>query len=101
MHFPEYLDLANLKERFPKDFTPMELARGQTIFLKRLSLVAHEFYGGKIMTIPKAGIYGFGWFGVWYTPGVSAVSTAIRDDVDTSFKLSNRSNLVEIGRAHV
>ncbi len=30
--------------------------------------------------VPKAGIFGFGWFGVWYTPGVSAISTAIRDE---------------------
>ncbi|MFH0901803.1 MAG: malic enzyme-like NAD(P)-binding protein [Pseudomonadota bacterium] len=96
MHFPDYLDLANLKERFPKDFSPSEVARGQTIFLKRLSLLAHQFYGGKMMTIPKAGIYGFGWFGVWYTPGVSAVSTAIRENTDRSFELSNRSNMVAI-----
>jgi malate dehydrogenase (oxaloacetate-decarboxylating) len=96
MLIPDYLDLANLKDRFPEDFTPSEVARGQTIFLKRLSLMAHRFYHGKMMTIPKAGIYGFGWFGVWYTPGVSAVSTAIRDETDLSFELSNRSNLVAI-----
>jgi len=96
MQVPDYLDLTNLKNRFPKDFTPAEVAKAQTIFLKRLSLEAHQFYGGKMMTIPKAGIYGFGWFGVWYTPGVSSVSTAIRDDTDRSFELSNRSNLVAI-----
>jgi malate dehydrogenase (oxaloacetate-decarboxylating) len=96
MHFPSYLDLRNLKELFPKDFTPSETAKGQTIFLKRLALASHQFYGGKMMTIPKAGIYGFGWFGVWYTPGVSSISTAIRDDNLRSFDLSNRSNLVAV-----
>lgn len=96
MSFPSYLDLTNLKELFPKEFTPAEIARAQTVFLKRLSLSAHEFYGGKMMTVPKAGIYGFGWFGVWYTPGVSAVSTAIRDNNLRSYELSNRSNLVAI-----
>ena len=50
----------------------------QTIFLKELSLLAHKFYGGKMMTVPKAGLYGFNWFNVWYTPGVSRVSTSIR-----------------------
>ncbi len=96
MGFPSYLDLKNLKDLFPKDFTPSEVAKAQTIFLQRLSLAAHEFYGGKMMTIPKAGIYGFGWFGVWYTPGVSAVSTAIRDNNLRSYNLSNRSNLVAV-----
>ncbi len=96
MSFPGYLDLSNLQALFPKDFTPSEIAQAQTIFLKRLSLSAHEFYGGKMMTIPKAGIYGMGWFGVWYTPGVSAISTAIRDNNARSFNLSNRSNLVAI-----
>ena len=96
MPFPGYLDLRNLRERFPEDFSPSEVARAQTSFLKRLSLKAHAFYGGKMMTVPKAGIYDFGWFGVWYTPGVSAVSTAIRDDNLQSYKLSNRSNLVAI-----
>ncbi len=96
MTFPNYLDLTNLKALFPAEFTPGEVARAQTIFLKRLSLEAHQFYGGKMMTVPKAGIYGFGWFGVWYTPGVSAVSTAIRDRNLRSYDLSNRSNLVAI-----
>jgi malate dehydrogenase (oxaloacetate-decarboxylating) len=96
MHIPGYLNLENLKDRFPKDFSPGEVAKAQTIFLKRLSLAAHGFYGGKMKTIPKAGMFGFGWFGVWYTPGVSAVSTAIREDNLRSYELSNRSNLVAV-----
>lgn len=96
MSFPSYLDLSNLKELFPSDFSQGEVARAQTSFLKRLSIKAHEFYGGKMTTVPKAGIYGFGWFGVWYTPGVSAISTAIRDNNLRSFQLSNRSNLVAV-----
>ena len=96
MDFPSYLDLSNLKALFPADFTPGEVAQAQTAFLKRLALKAHAFYGGKMTTVPKAGIYGFGWFGVWYTPGVSAISTAIRDNNLRSFDLSNRSNLVAV-----
>lgn len=88
--------LANLDELFPKTFTPEQLAKGKTLFLKELSLRAHQFYGGKIMTVPKAGVYGFNWFNVWYTPGVSKISTTIRDDNDTSFDLSNRGNLVAV-----
>ncbi len=90
------LRLDNLDSLFPDDFTPEELARAKTTFLKSLSLKAHRFYGGKMVTVPKAGLYGFNWFNVWYTPGVSMVSTSIRDDNDLSFELSNRGNLVGV-----
>ncbi len=90
------LDLSNLNEVFPEDFTADEIAAGQTLLLKELSGRLHEFYGGKMMTIPKAGLYGFNWFNVWYSPGVSKVSTDIRADYNASFRLSNRSNLVGV-----
>ena len=90
------LSLSNLSQAFPEDFTPDQKARAQTLFLKKLSVKAHTFYGGKMQTVPKAGVYGFNWFNVWYTPGVSKVSTTIRDDNDASFALSNRGNLVAV-----
>jgi malate dehydrogenase (oxaloacetate-decarboxylating) len=90
------LSLSNLNELFPPNFTQEQIAKAKTLFLKELSLSAHKFYGGKMVTMPKAGIYGFNWFNVWYTPGVSAVSTAIRDHHDRSFELSNRGNLVAV-----
>ncbi|HOU37656.1 MAG TPA: NADP-dependent malic enzyme [Treponemataceae bacterium] len=88
--------LSNLADVFPATFTEEEKARAKTLFLKKLSLLAHEFYAGKMQTVPKCGLYGFNWFNTWYTPGVSAVSTAIRDDNDASFTLSNRGNLVAV-----
>ncbi len=90
------ISLSNLNSIFPDDFTEEQKAKAKTIFLKELSYTAHKFYGGKTMTMPKAGIYGFNWFNVWYTPGVSAVSTSIRDNNELSFDLSNRSNLVAV-----
>jgi malate dehydrogenase (oxaloacetate-decarboxylating) len=90
------LNLANLAESFPEDLTPDQKARAQTLFLKTLSETAHRFYGGKIQVVPKAGLYGFNWFNVWYTPGVSKISTSIRDNNDLSFALSNRGNLVAV-----
>ncbi len=89
-------ELDNLDSAFPADFSQEQIAKAKTIFLKRLSMEAHSFYGGKIQTLPKAGVFGFNWFGVWYTPGVSAVSTAIRDRNDASFELSNRGNMVAV-----
>jgi len=90
------LDLSNLDKVFPDDFTQEQIAKAKTMFLKELSVSAHKFYQGKIQTVPKAGVFGFNWFNVYYTPGVSRVSTDIRDNNDTSFELSNRGNLVAV-----
>ncbi len=90
------LSLSDLNSIFPDDFSEEQLAKAKTIFLKELSYLTHKFYSGKIMTMPKAGVYGFNWFNVWYTPGVSKISTTIRDNNDCSFELSNRGNLVAV-----
>lgn len=91
------LSLANLNEVFPENFSQEQLAKAKTVFLKELAFLTHKFYGGKMITVPKAGIYGFNWFNVWYTPGVSKVSTTIRDEgEERSFELSNRGNLVAV-----
>lgn len=92
----ELKTLDAIEQLFPADFTEEQKAKAKTMFYKKMSLEAHRFYTGKMQTLPKAPIYGFNWFNVWYTPGVSAVSTTIRDDNDTSFYLSNRSNLVAV-----
>ncbi len=90
------MKLENLDELFPDDFTQEEIAKAKTLFFKKLAQDAHCFYSGKIQTVPKASVKGFNWFNVWYTPGVSKVSTNIRDNNDCSFDLSNRGNLVAI-----
>ncbi|MDR1930119.1 MAG: NADP-dependent malic enzyme [Treponema sp.] len=88
--------LKDLDALFPADLSEDQKARAKTLFLKNLSIEAHRFYGGKMQTLPKCGLYGLNWFNVWYTPGVSKVSTSIRDDNDASFALSNRGNLVAV-----
>ncbi|MDR3130006.1 MAG: NADP-dependent malic enzyme [Treponema sp.] len=88
--------LKNLDGLFPDAFTGDEKAMAKTLFLKNLAAAAHEFYGGKMQTVPKCCIPGLNWFNVWYTPGVSGVSTTIRDDSDASFALSSRGNLVAV-----
>ncbi|MCX6285940.1 MAG: NADP-dependent malic enzyme [Bacteroidetes bacterium] len=90
------LNLENLNEVFPDDFTQEQIAKGKTLFLKKLAQEAHCFYAGKIQTVPKAPVVGFNWFNVWYTPGVSKVSTNIRDRNECSFELTNRGNLVAV-----
>lgn len=90
------LNLDHIEALFPADFTESQKAKAKTLFYKKMALEAHLFYGGKMQTLPKAPVYGFNWFNVWYTPGVSAVSTTVRDRNDQSFYLSNRSNLVAV-----
>ena len=90
------LNLENLRKSFPDHFSKEQIAKAQTLFLKKLAGSSHKFYGGKVETLPKAPVLGFNWFNVWYTPGVSKVSTTIRDDNDTSYDLTNRGNLVAV-----
>ena len=90
------LDLSNLGALFREALPEEKVAAAQTSFLKQVSVKMHSFYRGKMQSLPKAGIYGFNWFNVWYTPGVSKVSTTIRDHPDASYQLSNRGNLVAV-----
>ena len=90
------IKLENLGKIFPDGWSQEQIAKGKTTFLKRLSELAHKHYSGKIQVVPKVPVPGFNWFNVWYTPGVSKVSTNIRDNNDTSFELSNRGNLVAV-----
>jgi malate dehydrogenase (oxaloacetate-decarboxylating) len=89
-------DLSNLENVFPDNYSEEQKSKAKTVFLKRLAVTAHKYYGGKIQTMPKAPVTGFNWFNVWYTPGVSKISTEIRDDNDKSFDYSNRGNLVGV-----
>jgi len=89
-------NLQNLNNLLPADFNEDQKAQAKTLFLKNFSLEAHRFYNGKMQTVPKCGLYDFNWFNVWYTPGVSKISTSIRENEDESFYLSNRGNLVAV-----
>ena len=90
------LSLDNLEEMLPDSLSPEQKAKAKTLFYKELACRAHQFYHGKMQTLPKAPVLGFNWFNAWYTPGVSNISTTIRDNNDTSYELSNRGNLVAV-----
>ena len=79
--------IENLDKLFPESFDESQKAKAKTLFYKQLSLFAHEYYGGKMQTLPKVPIESLNWFNAWYTPGVSAISTTIRDNNDRSFQL--------------
>ncbi|MDY0146231.1 MAG: NADP-dependent malic enzyme [Kiritimatiellia bacterium] len=88
--------LDDIEACFPADWDGGRVAHAKTVFFKALALEAHRFYGGKIQVLPRAALPGFQWFNAWYTPGVSAVSTGIRDNPDESFELSWRGNVVAV-----
>lgn len=91
------ISLENLSEILGRRIgDPDRRARAQTLFYKKLALDAHRFYGGKLQTAPRCGLYGPAWFNVWYTPGVSSVSTAVRDATEESFALSGRGSTVAV-----
>ncbi len=96
MNKQKFITLDNITDLLPLDFTEEQIAKAKTMFYKKMAVEMHLMYGGKMQTIPKAPIYGFNWFNVWYTPGVSAVSTSIRDENETSFQMSNRKNMVAV-----
>ena len=88
--------LDDIGNRFPAQWGGDQVARAKTVFFQALALEAHRFYGGKIQVLPRAPLPGFQWFNAWYTPGVSAISTGIRDDHGESFDLSWRGNVVAV-----
>ncbi len=90
------LSLENLDSLLPEYLTEEQKAEAKTLFYKELALAAHKFYNGKMQTLPKAPVPDFSWFNAWYTPGVSKISTSIRDNNATSFELTNRGNLVAV-----
>ncbi|MDR2375521.1 MAG: NADP-dependent malic enzyme [Treponema sp.] len=92
----ESLSLDNIEVLFPAEFGQEKIARAKTAFFKNLSLALHRYYGGKIQTLPRCGIFGLNWFNLWYTPGVSKISTVIRENPDASFDLTGRGNTVAV-----
>ena len=88
--------LNDIGDQFPSAWDGNQAARAKTVFFKALAMESHRFYGGKIQILPRAPLPGFQWFNAWYTPGVSSVSTGIRDAPDESFELSWRGNVVAV-----
>jgi malic enzyme len=55
-----------------------------------------DFYEGKIEVTPKVPIRSIEDFSIWYTPGVAAVSKAVRKNKNLAFEYTNRWNTIGI-----
>ncbi|MCG8693928.1 MAG: NADP-dependent malic enzyme [Minwuiales bacterium] len=61
-----------------------------------LALKLHEFYRGKVQTMPKCPVRGLEDFAVWYTPGVAEPCRAIVQDTQSVDRYTNRGNTIAI-----
>ncbi len=62
----------------------------------RESLRLHPRYRGKIEIVPKCRIDSIDDFAIWYTPGVAAACTAIRDEPELVYSYTNKWNSVAV-----
>lgn len=85
-----------LRIKYIKELNLQKQAEAYTYFLKNLSLKLHKFYAGKIKTSLKVPLNEKELFDLWYTPGVSSVSTETKKDQQNSFSYTNRANKVAI-----
>jgi malate dehydrogenase (oxaloacetate-decarboxylating) len=76
--------------------SPDEPEAERTEELSARSLRLARYYQGKIETVPKVPVRSLEDFGLWYTPGIAAVSKAIEADPDSSFDLTGRWNTIAI-----
>ena len=72
------VDLSNLEKCLPKGISPKKKDAFKTLFYSKMALLMHEKSQGKTAIFPKAGFWGSAWLNIWYTPGVSAPTLAIK-----------------------
>ena len=73
-----------------------DLKRGSKEESSRKALIYSKFYGGKVGFAPKVPVRALSDFGIWYTPGVAAVSRAIQRDTELSFEYTGRWNTIAV-----
>jgi malate dehydrogenase (oxaloacetate-decarboxylating) len=62
----------------------------------REALRLHQFFRGKMQTLPRCAVRGFDDFAVWYTPGVAAPCRAIQADPELVYAYTNKGNSIAI-----
>jgi len=90
------MNIKNIEKILSANFSKSKLPIAKTLFFQKLSLDLHKYYGGKLEIMPKVPIWDKNCFNFWYTPGISKISTEIRDNNLRSYDLTLRGNLVAI-----
>jgi malate dehydrogenase (oxaloacetate-decarboxylating) len=63
---------------------------------QRDSLVLHEFYRGKMETVPKCAVRDLSDFSLWYSPGVAGPCKAIHEDPERVYDYTSKWNTVAV-----
>lgn len=90
------IDLSNLEQCLPKNISPQKKDEFKTLFYSKIALLMHEKSQGKTASFPKAGFWGPAWLNIWYTPGVSAPTLAIKKQQELSYNLTNKANKIAV-----
>ena len=56
----------------------------------------HEYFGGKMSTLPKCPVEQMDDFSIWYTPGVAAPCREIAQHPERVYDLTNKGNLIAV-----
>ena len=56
----------------------------------------HPYYRGKVEVVPKCIVRDFNDFAIWYTPGVAKPCLDIKENPETVFEHTNKSNFVAV-----
>ncbi len=70
--------------------------RGNKMEIKELAMKKHYEWNGKIEVISRAEVKNSEQLSIAYTPGVAEPCLAIHDDVEKSYELTRRNNLVAV-----
>lgn len=90
------VDLSNLEKCLPKNISPQKKDEFKTLFYSKMALIMHELTKGKTASFAKVAFWGPAWLNIWYTPGVSAPTLAIKKQKNLSYSLTNRAAKVAI-----
>jgi len=63
---------------------------------QELSLTLHDFYHGKMETVPKCVVRNMDDFSVWYSPGVAGPCMEIAADREKAYQYTNKWNTVAV-----
>jgi malate dehydrogenase (oxaloacetate-decarboxylating) len=56
----------------------------------------HQYYKGKMQTIPRCAVRDLNDFAIWYTPGVAEPCKAIHADKDKAYDYTNKWNTIAV-----
>jgi len=60
------------------------------------AMIMHEYYKGKMQTMPRAIVRDFNDFSIWYSPGVAAPCMAINKEVNRVYDMTNKWNTIAV-----